>query len=54
MNFVILLGGQGTRMYPLSRQKYPKQFLSLVCDKNESTIDINNIQEKTMLQNTVD
>jgi len=51
MNFVILLGGQGTRMYPLSRQKYPKQFLSLVCDKNESTID--NIQEKTMLQNTV-
>jgi mannose-1-phosphate guanylyltransferase/mannose-6-phosphate isomerase len=53
MNFIILLGGQGTRLYPLSRQKYPKQFLSLVSDKNESTTDINNIQEKTMLQNTV-
>ena len=27
---VILSGGSGTRLWPLSRQDYPKQFLSLV------------------------
>ena len=48
-----MLGGQWTRLYPLSRQKYPKQFLSLGNDKNESNESVNNIQEKTMLQNTV-
>lgn len=37
---VILSGGSGTRLWPLSREAYPKQFLSLV-DQN------------TMLQNTV-
>ena len=26
---VILSGGQGTRLWPLSRKSYPKQFLSL-------------------------
>jgi len=29
---VILSGGSGTRLWPLSRQDYPKQFLSLVND----------------------
>ena len=38
---VILCGGSGTRLWPLSRESYPKQFLSL---------NINN--EKTFLQNT--
>lgn len=37
---VILAGGSGTRLWPLSREQYPKQLLSLVNDK-------------TMLQNTV-
>jgi mannose-1-phosphate guanylyltransferase/mannose-6-phosphate isomerase len=37
---VILSGGSGTRLWPLSRELYPKQLLSLV-------------NEKTMLQNTV-
>lgn len=37
---VILSGGSGTRMWPLSRSHYPKQFLPLV-------------SEKTMLQETV-
>lgn len=37
---VILAGGSGTRLWPLSREQYPKQLLSLV-------------DEKTMLQNTV-
>ncbi len=30
---VILCGGQGTRLWPLSREGYPKQFLSLVSDR---------------------
>lgn len=38
---VILAGGSGTRLWPLSREQYPKQLLSLV-------------NEKTMLQNTLD
>jgi mannose-1-phosphate guanylyltransferase/mannose-6-phosphate isomerase len=37
---VILSGGSGTRLWPLSRELYPKQLLPLV-------------DEKTMLQNTV-
>ena len=32
---VILSGGSGTRLWPLSRRQYPKQFLSLV---NETTL----------------
>ena len=32
---VILSGGSGTRLWPLSRKLYPKQFLSL---SNESTL----------------
>ncbi|HAD47724.1 MAG TPA: mannose-1-phosphate guanylyltransferase/mannose-6-phosphate isomerase, partial [Idiomarina sp.] len=30
---VILSGGSGTRLWPLSRQAYPKQFLKLTSDK---------------------
>lgn len=37
---VILSGGSGTRLWPLSRQQYPKQFLDL-------------FSEKTMIQETV-
>ena len=37
---VILAGGSGTRLWPLSRERFPKQFLSLV-------------GEGTMLQQTV-
>lgn len=38
---VILAGGSGTRLWPLSRDNYPKQFLRLY-------------NEKTLLQNTVE
>ena len=38
---VILAGGSGTRLWPLSRQLYPKQFLPLTGDKTmlELTVD---------------
>ncbi len=38
---VILCGGQGSRLWPLSRRNFPKQFLSL-----------NNLDRKSLLQNT--
>ena len=38
---VILAGGSGTRLWPLSRDNYPKQFLRLY-------------NEKSLLQNTVE
>ncbi len=38
---VILSGGSGTRLWPLSRQTYPKQFLNLLDDKSlfQGTLD---------------
>lgn len=40
MNFIILCGGSGSRLWPVSREKLPKQFLRLT-------------NEYTMLQNTI-
>jgi len=40
MNIVVLCGGKGSRLWPLSREKLPKQFLPLV-------------DSKTMFQNTI-
>ena len=37
---VILSGGSGSRLWPLSRKLYPKQFLNLINDK-------------TLFQNTI-
>lgn len=34
MYSVILCGGSGTRLWPLSRKNYPKQFLALTSDKS--------------------
>ncbi|MGB9706632.1 MAG: mannose-1-phosphate guanylyltransferase [Microgenomates group bacterium] len=34
LKIVIFCGGYGTRMWPMSRQKFPKQFLPLVGDKS--------------------
>jgi len=35
---VILCGGKGTRLWPLSRQSYPKQFLALYGERKESLL----------------
>jgi len=40
VNFVLLCGGSGSRLWPKSREKFPKQFLSLINDFS-------------MLQNTI-
>jgi mannose-1-phosphate guanylyltransferase/mannose-6-phosphate isomerase len=41
MKIIILAGGGGSRLFPLSRTKYPKQFLKINSDKSllELTID---------------
>ena len=39
---VILCGGSGSRLWPLSRESYPKQYLSLIKDSKSS-----------LLQNTI-
>ena len=35
---VILCGGEGTRLWPLSRKSFPKQFLSLDNDDQKSLL----------------
>ena len=34
MYSIILCGGSGTRLWPLSRKNFPKQFLKLYSDKS--------------------
>ncbi|HSA08683.1 MAG TPA: sugar phosphate nucleotidyltransferase, partial [Candidatus Moranbacteria bacterium] len=34
MHSIILCGGSGTRLWPLSRKNFPKQFLKLYSDKS--------------------
>ena len=37
---VILSGGTGTRLWPLSRASYPKQYLSLINNENKSMLQL--------------
>ena len=45
---VILAGGSGDRLWPLSRSAYPKQFLPLISDKSmlqETILRVQKIQD---------
>ena len=56
---LILCGGSGTRLWPLSRESYPKQFLSLKKEDNLSLlqktiqriIPLKNIQKPILVCN---
>jgi mannose-1-phosphate guanylyltransferase/mannose-6-phosphate isomerase len=46
MTFLVLAGGSGKRLFPLSREKYPKQFLSLTGERS--------LLEETLLRTGVE
>ena len=56
---LILCGGTGKRLWPLSRQSFPKQFLNLLSEKEHSLFqetylrvsEINNIQQPILICN---
>ena len=37
---VILSGGSGSRLWPLSRASFPKQYISLTQDSNKSMLQL--------------
>ena len=41
---VVLAGGSGSRLWPLSRQNYPKQFLSLSSEQSMLQETLNRLQ----------
>jgi len=43
---VILSGGSGTRLWPLSRQQYPKQFVPLVSEENLFTATLRRVSNR--------
>lgn len=47
---VILCGGSGTRLWPLSRQSFPKQFLSLTSNNKDSLLQ-NTVKRISSLKN---
>ncbi|MDC3019727.1 mannose-1-phosphate guanylyltransferase/mannose-6-phosphate isomerase [Prochlorococcus sp. AH-736-E15] len=49
---IIMCGGSGTRLWPLSRESYPKQFISLGPNKSKSLLQ--NTQLRIMELNHVD
>lgn len=42
---VILSGGSGTRLWPLSRKSFPKQFVPLICDKSLFFLSIERLKK---------
>ena len=37
---IILSGGSGTRLWPLSRKSFPKQYIPLIKESNESMLQL--------------
>ena len=57
---VILCGGTGSRLWPLSRESFPKQFISLFDNKKsllqvteKRILGINNIQDPILICNEI-
>ncbi len=46
---VILCGGSGTRLWPLSRKSFPKQFLSLSSNSNKSLLQLTQERIKNLI-----
>lgn len=52
LDIIIMCGGNGTRLWPLSREKLPKQFLKLT-DKNYTMFQLTCLRVKDLDYNTI-
>ena len=52
---IILCGGSGTRLWPLSRKSYPKQFLNFNSKNNYSLLQntVNRVKDKKIFKNPI-
>lgn len=50
---VILSGGSGTRLWPLSRELYPKQFLPLVGDDTMLQVTVKRLENLVNCSNPI-
>ena len=52
---IILCGGSGTRLWPLSRKSYPKQFLNFNSDNNYSLLQntVKRVEDKKLFKNPI-
>jgi len=53
MNFLILAGGSGTKLWPLSRKFFAKQFLTLFNDKSLLQNTVERIYKNSQLKNNI-
>ena len=50
---IILCGGYGTRLWPESRQNYPKQFLTLIKQKSLFEITLDRFKDKKIFSEPI-
>ena len=46
---LILAGGSGTRLWPMSRESYPKQFLPLLGDRSPFQATLDRLEDKGLI-----